>query len=296
MEFTRHVVLVLLALLASRAPAAAQEDKDPFIIPIPEKIERPTSKDAQGLLQFDAHKAEKCMTCKGRQVTTCQMCVRFDEGDCDMCAECKNTKEAKCRLCAGSGEMFDLLERAPCPSCFGGAVQRCFICNGRGKFPVQGGGKKPEKCISCKGTGAFKCMTCDGKRCVELPPLKPSVLEAKAVDIKKAIEAIDAVAAENKRFMSTGDGRKDGPAFAKVTDAGAKLIPVLKKVHKHFEAVSKEQTKGSGWTAYEEMVNNQVDFTKDSLRYFLEVQKRALQLLLARAEHNEPLQAAQKKK
>lgn len=289
-------VVVLLSLwISSAVSLAAQGGKGEFLVPIPEKIERPTEKDAQGLLQFVAYKPERCINCKGRQVMVCQHCARFDPGDCDSCAECKNTKEAKCRICAGTGEMPDILQRAPCPSCFGAAVTRCFVCGGRGKFPVKGGGKKPEECGCCKGTGAFACETCNGKRFVELPALKPSLLDAKSADIKKAIEAIDAVAAEAKRFQTTGDGRKDGKAFEKVSGLGGKYLPVMKRVQKHFESVSKEQTKGSGWTAYREMVDAQVDATKQSLDYYLKHQKRVLELCLARAEHNEPLAAPKKK-
>ncbi len=288
------MVAAVSILLCCGALLPAQKGKGEFLVPIPDKIERDTEKDAQGLLQFVAHKADKCVNCKGRQVMVCQHCDRFDAGDCDSCPECKNTKEAKCRICAGSGEMPDILQRAPCPTCFGAAMTVCYVCNGRGKFPVKGGGKRPQECGCCKGVGAYACAPCAGKRFVDLPLLKPSLLEAKVADLKKAIEAIDAVAEQVKEFESTGDGRKDGKAIDKVSAAGGKLLPVMQRVGKHFASVSKDQTKGAVWVAYKEMVHNQWDATKHALDYYLKHQKHVLELCLARAEHNEPLTAAKK--
>jgi hypothetical protein len=172
----------------------------------------------------------------------------------------------------------------------------CFVCNGRGKFPVQGDGKKPAKCISCATVGAFPCETCGGKRFVELPALKPSAPDASAADLKKAIEALDAVQSEMRKFASVGDGRKDPKAFESVTAAGGKFLPVLKRVQKHFDSVSKKQTKGEGWVQYKDMVRNQAEWQKYALEYYLQHQKRVLQLCLARAEHNEPIVAELTKK
>lgn len=276
----------MLALWLSAVAAPAQK-KSEFLLPVPEKLERATTPDAEGRLQFVAHKPERCPNCKGRQVMTCLHCERFDEGDCDRCPECKNTKEATCRVCAGSGETQDILERAPCPTCFGAALTRCFVCGGRGKFPVAGGGDRKQKCGCCDGVGAYPCSTCDGKRFVELPALKPSITEAKAADLEKAIAAIDAVAAELEKFASTRDGRKDAKAFAKVTAAGGKYLPVLKRAQKDFEETAKKQAKGAVWTQYGDMVAAQAESAKQTLGYYLAHQKRVLELCLARMKANE---------
>lgn len=292
--FRLPFVFLALGLAVVLGNVAAAQKKSEFLVPIPEKLERATKADAQGLLQFVEHKAERCPNCKGRQVMVCLHCERFDEGDCDLCPECKNSKEATCRICAGTGETVDILQRAPCPTCFGAGLTTCFVCGGRGKFPVQGGGDRKQKCGCCDGVGGYPCATCGGKRFVDLPALKPSVVEAKAADVKKAIDAIDAVAAELEKFASSGDGRKDGKALVKVTSAGGRYLPVLKRVHKHFEDAAKKQAKGAVWTHYKDSVTSDAASMKQALTYYLAHQKRVLQLCLARAEHNEQVLAGKK--
>lgn len=294
--FRRVAVIACLLSCWPTGLFAQGGEKGGFLVPIPEKLERPTEPDAQGLLQWAAPKAERCVNCKGRQVMTCLHCERFEEGDSDACPECKNTKEAKCRICAGTGEMPDILQRAPCPTCFGAAITPCYICGGRGKMPVSGGGDRPQKCGCCGGVGAYACETCGGKRWVELPALKPTAQEASAADVKKALAALAAVADAAVKFSSTGDGRKDAKAWEEVTAAGGKLLPVMKRVQKHFDAVAKKQAKGAVWTAYKEMVTNQAKASVQALDYYLKHQKRVLELCLARAEHNETVLAQQKKK
>ncbi|MEZ5965039.1 MAG: hypothetical protein R3F56_14490 [Planctomycetota bacterium] len=292
MPILRLLSVLFVALLGS---LASGQKKAEFLVPIPEKLERATEPDEQGLLQFVAHKAERCPNCKGRQVMPCLHCDRFEEGDCDSCPECKNTKEATCRICAGTGETVDILQRAPCPTCFGAAVTNCFVCGGRGKFPVQGGGSRKQKCGCCGGAGAYPCTTCSGKRYVDLPALKPSASDAKTSDLEKALEAIDAVAAELDKFLSTGDGRKDAKALATVTAAGGKVLPVMRRVQKHFEDTAKKQAKGSVWTHYADSVKADVAGLRQALSYYLKHQKRVLELCLARARHNEEALAGKKK-
>ncbi|HLU39145.1 MAG TPA: hypothetical protein VK081_07150 [Planctomycetota bacterium] len=297
MKSLRNSVVGSAALvLFMVAPAAQKSASEQFLVPIPEKLERATVTDAQGAKQWAPYKAERCVNCKGRAVMACLHCERFDPGDCDSCPECKNTKEATCRVCYGTGEMADVLERAPCPTCFGAALTRCFVCGGRGKFPVQGGGERPQKCSSCDATGAYPCTTCGGKRYVELPALKPSAAEAPSAELKKALAALDAVEAALRDLQSTGDGRKDAKAFAKVGAAGGKYLPVMKKVQKHFETVSRAQSKGATWVQYPEMVQNQMETARHALDYWIKHQRRVLQLCLARAEHNESVLAEQEKK
>lgn len=294
MPILRLLALAVSILISTAVDLGAQKKAGEFLVPIADKLERETKADEQGLLQFVAHKAERCVNCKGRQVMVCVHCERFDPGDCEQCPECKNSTEATCRICAGSGEMPDILERAPCPTCFGAGLTRCFVCNGRGKFPVAGGGDRKQKCGCCDGSGSYACDTCDGKRYVDLPPLKPSVVEASAKDLERVLAALAAVAAELEKFASTGDGRKDAKAFAKVTSAGGRYLPVMKLAQKHFENAAKKQAKGAVWTHYKESVANDVATTKQAMTYYLAHQQRVLALCLARAKHNEEVMAKKK--
>ena len=296
MSSVRSLVAILCALFLVHCVAPAQaQGKGKFLVPIPEKLERETKADESGVLQWVEFKAGRCVNCNGQKTMDCLHCERLDPKDHENCPECKLTKKATCRICGGTGDAWDILTKAPCPTCFGAGITRCFICGGAGRFPVQGGGGKPAKCGSCDATGAYKCATCDGKRFVETLPLKPSMAEGKAADLKKAIEALTATLAAVTAFQSTGDGRKDIKEYDKAISAGAKVFPALKRAGKHFEDVTKKQSKGSVWQQYADMVKNQAADAKQALEYFCKHQKRVLELCLARAEHNEPLLAPKKK-
>jgi hypothetical protein len=285
----------LSAVLLAAAVPTVLVQKGEFMLPIPEKMERATQVDDKGLQVWVPFKAEPCVNCKGSKTMQCLHCQRTEDKELETCPECKKTRTATCRVCAGTGEMFDILVRAPCPTCFGAGLTACHVCGGRGRFPVEGSGAKPEKCGCCDTVGGYKCQTCDGKRFVETPAIKPSAAEGKAADIKKAILALEAVAAELAKFESTGDGRKDIKLHDKVVAPGAQFFPPLKRQQKHFEDASKKQNKGAVWKQYSDMVKNQAKDMKQSLDYYLKHQKRVLELCLARAEHNEPLLAKQKK-
>ncbi len=282
----RTLLALLVSVFLTVTPGAQGKDKDQFLVPIPEKLERATAPDANGVVQWVAFKAEPCVNCQGRKTMVCRHCARFEKGDHNDCPECKETKEAPCRICAGTGEMPDILVRAPCPTCFGASVTACLICNGAGRFPVAGGGDRMQKCGCCDGVGAYKCATCDGKRYVETPALKPSVGDAKVADLKKAQEALALVATALATFESTGDGRKDAKAFDKVVGPGEKYFVPLKRARKHFEDATKKMAKGSVWTHYGETVKNNLAMAKQALEYYVKHQTRLLELSLARAEQN----------
>lgn len=273
------------ALLATTAVGQGKA-KNEFLVPIPEKLERATTTDANGVVQWADYKAEPCVNCKGRKTMVCRHCERFEKGDHADCPECQETKEAPCRICAGTGEMPDILTTAPCPTCFGASVTPCLICNGAGRFPVAGGGDRMQKCGCCDGVGAYKCATCNGKRKVETPALRPSVGEAKVADLKKAQEALAEVAAALAAFESTGDGRKDSKAFDKLVGPGERYFPPLKRARKHFDDATKKQAKGAVWTHYGEAVKNNLAMAKQALDYYVKHQIRLLELSLARAEQN----------
>lgn len=283
---------ILRTLLASAvvlltAGAAPAQEKIQLLVPIPEKLERATEQGEDGKLVWAKYEPERCVNCKGQKTTGCLHCERFDPGACEECPECENTKKATCRICAGTGVMPDILEKAPCPTCSGAAVTRCFVCGGRGQFPVEGGGDKPQKCNCCDGKGAYECETCDGERFVDTPKLKPSVAEADLDDLEKALAALEKVSEDLAAFESSGDGRKDIKAFAKLVKPGQRYFPALRGVAKHFEVSSKSQAKGAVWKGYEARVAENSGTLKHALAYYLKHQKRLLELCIARARHNE---------
>ena len=290
---TSSRILLFLFLALTAAGSAFAQDKprkepEPFMVPIPERMERATKADDNGVLQWAEFQDVECVNCKGKGKMTCRHCERFDDGMCPDCPECHNTREATCRVCAGTGKMPDILLRAPCPSCGGAGLTACSICAGMGQMKVNGAGDKPQKCGCCKGTGGFTCLTCNGRRYVDTPKLKPNVAEAKLAELKKAMEALQQVMDTMQTLESTGDGRKDMKLYAKVVAPGQKFFPPLKDAQKHFEAEKKAEANGSVWTKYADCVRADTKNAKDQLEYYLKCQKRLLELCIARAESNEP--------
>jgi hypothetical protein len=283
----RTLLLVLTFFLAASAAHAQAKKPEPFLIPDPARYERATETDADGLLQWIVFEAERCPNCKGQKTMTCRHCERFDDGDCEDCPECHNTRKAACRICGGSGETHDILEKAPCPTCSGAAVTRCFVCNGKGSFLVEGGGDRRQKCGCCDGVGGFPCGTCKGERFVAPPKLKPSVGDASAKDLLKAMETLEKVIEGVSGFESGGNARNDIKAVAKILGPASRYFPPLKDANKHFESSTKDQTKGAVWKHYEESVATSAGSFKWSLEYYLTHQKRVIELSLKRAEHNE---------
>ena len=82
---------VLLLLLAPALPAQ-KDGKVQHLIP--ERIERATKDDAQGLQQWAEWKPDKCPNCNGAKTVDCPHCPRF-EGN-KKCIECQMKKKATC--------------------------------------------------------------------------------------------------------------------------------------------------------------------------------------------------------
>ena len=112
MSSLKTSLLLLSLLFAAAATLPAQGAR--FLIP--ERIERQTEADDEGLQQWAKWPALKCPSCKGAGKATCQTCARFGP-DAKSCPECKRVKglKAPCRVCAGEGKILDPLEVAPCP-------------------------------------------------------------------------------------------------------------------------------------------------------------------------------------
>src|SRR5690606_19223241 len=71
-------VLQLFILACGASIASAQQEKAPDIkYLIPEKLERATKADEQGLLQWAEYDKPKCQTCAGTGKTKCSTCWRF---------------------------------------------------------------------------------------------------------------------------------------------------------------------------------------------------------------------------
>lgn len=288
-QILRFLFLVLVPALVAVGLSAQEKlrkEPEPFLVPIPERLERATEKDENGVLQWAKFEAPECVNCKGTKKMTCRHCERMDDGACPDCPECHNTREATCRVCAGEGKMPDILERAPCPTCAGAALTRCSMCGGMGVMSIAGDGDNKSKCVSCKGKGGYACGTCDGKRWVPTPKMKPSFAEGKLADYKKLADALEKVSAALGSFESTGDGRKDMKAMAKVLAPGLKQFPAFAGAQKHFEAEKKGESNGSVFTKYADTVREHTAFVKQQLDYYIKHQRRVLELVIARAEAN----------
>lgn len=296
--------LFALAVALPTASVSAQA-KNPgqYPIAVPEKMERPTEKDADGLLQWvdltklkgDAAKALRCVTCEGKKWQLCAFCWRMEHHE--KCPECKTSKDtdekkrrATCRTCAGEGTMPDPLEKAPCPGCFGSTAQRCHVCAGEGTY-AQAGTERRAKCPSCRGSGFYKCNVCKGKRLVEPPKLKPSVGEAERGDLEKALVSLEKVSAELAKWTSAGEVRDDRKAFGKIVKPGAKFFPALRTLGKDFDNAAKAHSKSAIFTATKQMIGNHSNERKQSLDFYIRHQRRLLQLCIERQKHNEKVLA-----
>jgi hypothetical protein len=292
--------LLSLFLLAWLAPAAAaQQQKAPDIrYLIPERIERATKADDQGLLQWTPWEATKCQTCAGTGKTDCSTCFRFLD-EIKSCIECGRKEGAKavCRSCGGSGEYQDPLEKAHCPGCMACAFLICTVCSGSGVQKISGGGDRWSKCVACRGDGGFACGFCKGERLVEPASIKPSMKDASSANAGKAIAAIDKALAALGKFEANGnDSRKDVKELQKIFKEVEAYLPPLKRGGKVVNDYMNKIYAGKTFVAYKEMEANALNQLKSRTEYYLKIEKRMLELIQKRAEANEKLLAEQKDK
>lgn len=284
----------LFVLLLSSFVAGQKQVEIRYVIP--DKFERATTTDDKGLLQWAAYKPEKCQTCVGTGKTKCSTCERFPD-EAKICIECKRTKEREvpCRSCAGLGHWPDPLEKVHCPECFAAGFVVCLLCAGGGQIKTEGGGDRFAPCSMCRGEGGFKCATCNGARLCETAALKPSLKDANAAALAKAIAQTEQLLTQVAAFTPTGKGtRKEVKDLVKIYTSAQALYPPLKRTPKALEDIMGKVAGGNQFQGHEEREANTLNQFKASSEYFLKHQKRMLELAHKRAEANEKLQAEQK--
>lgn len=286
------VPLLLAAVVGAQAGNPGQ-----YPIPIPERLERPTVEDEDGLLQWadldELSREERlkfrCPTCEGKGKQECPFCWRLEFHE--ECPECHTGPDAEkriatCRTCGGEGQLPDILEKAPCPGCFGAGLTRCHACGGEGNYPAGRNTDRRATCPVCRGDMCNPCNVCDGERFVEPPPLRPSVGEAELEDLREMRAVFAAVAEELAKVESTGDARKDAKLWKDVLRPGLRYLPCFRPLLKDLERNTKDMAKGTMFVAYADMVRNSTNEKKQYLDYYLRHQTRLLELCIARAEHN----------
>ncbi len=263
----------------------------------PERIERPTVTDDKGLEQWAPWKAVKCVGCNAKGKVTCDVCEKFSD-ETKNCPDCKRTKErlAVCRICAGTGELADPLDKVACPGCLGAAFLLCTVCGGGGQLRI-GGAKNWSACPACRGEGGFKCGCCNGARLVEPAACKPSLRDANAKDLAKAVAAVDAGLKDLAAVPTTGEtSRKYVKALVKVLDTSGGTFPPLKRLGKPFEDFMGKIYAGSQFQGSEENEAATIERQKANVEYYLKHQKRMLDLIQKRAEANAKVGGEQKGK
>ena len=227
---TLNTCLLLLAVLFSFSADLSAQAR----YPNPERMERTTKADDQGLQQWTEWKAEKCKSCKGVGKSTCQTCDRFGK-DAKDCPECKRVEKllAPCRVCAGSGTLADPLKQAPCAGCMGAGFLLCTVCGGGGRLKV-GGAKRWSDCPACRKKGGFDCGGCKGKRVMTALQIKPTMADAPVDKLKKAKKDLDAMIKKLAKFKPGGGtkARKEVKALEAAFNTGKKIHPSFKLLAK----------------------------------------------------------------
>ncbi|MBL9078312.1 MAG: hypothetical protein JNL08_12455 [Planctomycetes bacterium] len=256
----------------------------------PEKFERATKADDNGVLQWAEHEQVKCPTCSGTGKFKCPTCERFFD-DAPHCIECKRTKEAVCRACAGAGHFADPLEKVLCPGCQGAGFLLCGLCNGGGRIKGEGSGDRWSTCPACRGDGGWKCGCCAGNRLVDSVPLKPSLKEANVAALDKAIATTDQVLVALQKWSPAEhkSSRKAVKELLKELKVAEAVYPAMKKLPKTLEDAMSKTAAGAQYQKQEEREGEIMGGVKNSAEYFLKHQKRMMELAKKRQEANAKL-------
>ena len=291
-----HCLVSLCLVLFGGTAARAQVEWKWFH---PEKFERATKTDDKGMEQWAEHAKVECATCSGTGKTKCATCERFAE-DATHCIECKRTKEREvpCRACGGTGSFPDPLEKVLCPGCRGAGFLLCQICAGGGRLRI-GEAKQWTACPACRGEGGYKCAGCGGDRLVEVASLKPSLKEANAATLGKAITPTEQALKELDAFAPTGGDvmvRKEVKALVKILEGAQGVHPAIKRLVKQFEDYMSKTYAGQQFQGHDEKYAEAMKLVKENTTWYLKYQKRMMELCKKRAEANEKLAAANKGK
>ena len=285
MRFVCRLLSFLFAFWVVCAAASAQDIRYVH----PEKYERATKTEENGLVQWAEHAEIKCQTCSGTGKMKCPTCERFYE-DATFCIECKRTKEAVCRVCAGEGHFPDPLQKALCPGCQGAGFLLCGLCSGGGRIKSDTGGDRWSTCPGCRGEGGWKCGACGGARLVDSVQLKPSLAEANLATLTKAMATTDeALAGLGKWSPADQTARKAVKDLVKQMKIAEGVYPPLKKVQKALEDAMSKTAGGSQYQGQEEREGELMGGVKNSTVYFLQHQRRMLELCKKRQEANAKL-------
>lgn len=291
-------LFILVWFLLNLCGAAPAQDGPKF--QNPDKIERATKADDKGMLQWDTYTPPKCPSCSGTGKMKCPTCQNFPE-DATFCAECKRAtkeREIPCYPCGGTGTIPDPLEKALCPGCRGAALLLCFQCSGGGVLRIQGSGDKWLQCPPCGKTGGWKCAVCNGERFVAIAGVKPSLKDANAATLTKAIAAVDQALKDLSAISPAGGerARKEVKAIAKAFDLAGAYVAAVKRTTKPFEDYMNKVYGGSQFLGHEENEAGAMSLVKTNAEYHLKHVKRMMELSLKRAEANAKLAAEQKGK
>lgn len=174
----RHPFLLFLlacATLCCGLLTAQKGGKVQLLYLIPEKLERQTKADQNGLLQWVDWQKEPCLACKGAAKMPCPVCAKAT--DKSGCPQCHGKAELACPTCGGTGVRSHACETCKgsgktgcsaceriddnkgCVDCQGSRQTACRVCGGKGQYadPLE-----KIVCPSCMGGGQLVCVMCGG--------------------------------------------------------------------------------------------------------------------------------------
>lgn len=278
------VLFLLVAVIGTSA--SAQKQKAEIFYLDPDKVERTTKPDAQGVLQWDEWK-HACPSCKGQKTTPCLLCDRVDDNK--HCIGCGGKRVATCWTCGGVGVIPDPLDKVLCPGCRGAALMVCQTCRGLGtrKIKYGPGTEKSVTCPVCKGEGGWKCGVCGGSRLVETLSTKPALRDAPLATLKKAKEQVDALAKVIDGILPSSDPRRDVKEFGKALGSATTFLDPLRRSPKVCEDIMGKTLAGSQWADHKETEARTFKVMQDDHVYYLKWVQRMIDAAIARAEAND---------